>query len=228
MRTPAIAAVLAGLVLAPVPAAAQEPVVEVLPPPPEEAAPPEAVVVTTAEPPGTWSFGIAASVGVTVPTSELGPMVVGGLELDLALPVLDRRLVLALAATLTRPSVSGSGTDPRVGGAYDYDLAVTELKLSLDVIYRLFPADRSFVPYLGVGPVLHLLKTTESTTLAPGDNTEQGTAVGVEGLLGADLRLGPGMLLGELRYVYSKLDHLWTGDSNVGNVTISIGYRLVF
>jgi hypothetical protein len=193
-------------------AQAQEPVVEVVP--------------ETAQPP--WSFGVAASVGVTVPTSDLGAMVIGGLELDFALPVLDRRLLIALTATLTRPATSGSGTDPRVGGAYDYDLAVTELKLGLDLVYRFFTAEKTIVPYLGAGPLLHFLKSTETTTLAPGDNTEQDTAIGFEVVGGVDFRLGPGLLLAEVRYAYSKLDHLWTGESNVGNVVIAVGYRLVF
>jgi hypothetical protein len=154
--------------------------------------------------------------------------VVGGLELDYALPVLDRQLLLALTATLTRPSASGTGNDARVGGDYEWDLAVTELKLGLDLVYRFLPQDRAFVPYLGVGPLLHFMKSTESTTLAPGDNTEQGTAVGVEAVVGVDYRVGPGLLLGELRYVWSKLDHLWTGDTNAGNLVIAVGYRLVF
>jgi hypothetical protein len=211
----------AALSLLAAPVVAQEPVVEVVPEPA-----PAAVVVVEAPP--AWSFGLAATVGVTVPTSDLGAMVVGGLELDVALPVLDRRLVLALSATLTRPSVSGSGSDPRVGGAYDYDVAVTELKLGLDLVYRFFTAERRFVPYLGAGPLVHFLKSTESTNLAPGDNTEQGAAIGFEALLGVDFRLGPGLLLGEARYVWSKLDHLWTGDSNAGNVVIAVGYRFVF
>jgi opacity protein-like surface antigen len=204
------------------PAGAQEPVVEVVP----EPAAPTALVFE--EPRRSWSVGVAATVGVTVPTSDLGAMVVGGLELDLALPVLERRLVIALAATLTRPATSGTGTDPRVGGAYEYDLAVTELKLGLDLVYRFFTAERDLVPYLGAGPLLHFLRSTETTTLAPGDNTEQGTALGFEVLGGLDYRLGPGLLLGELRYVYSKLDHLWTGDASAGNVVIAVGYRLVF
>jgi hypothetical protein len=188
----------------------------------------EAVAVAAPEPQHAWSFGIAPSVGLTVPTSALGPFVIGGLELDFALPVLDKRLVVALDASLTRPGKSGSGTDARVGGAYDYDLKVTELKLGLDLVFRFFGADRPLVPYLGVGPIVHLLKSTETSTLAPGENSAQGTKYGVEVVGGVDYRLGPGLLLGEVRYVYSALDHLWTGSSNAGSVSLSVGYRLVF
>ena len=207
------------------PALAQEPAPIEVVPPPEQPAP---VAVVAVEQPALWSFGLAATVGATIPTSDLGAMVVGGLELDFALPVLERKLVLALSATITRPSAAGSGTDTRVGGEYEWDLAVTELKLGLDLVYRFFPQDRALVPYLGVGPILHFMKSTETTTLAPGDNTEQGTAVGFEVVGGADYRLGPGLLLGEVRYVWSKLDHLWTGETNAGNVVIAVGYRLVF
>ncbi len=185
----------------------------------------EATVVAA---PAPWTVGIAPSVGLTVPTSKLGATVVGGLELDLALPVLEHRLVVALDASIARPSHSGSGTDARVGGSYSYDLDVTELKLGLDLIFRFFSADRPIVPYLGVGPILHLLKTTETTDLAPGENSEQNTKVGVEFVGGVDFRLGPGLLLAEVRYVYSALDHLWTGETNAGNLTISVGYRFVF
>jgi len=195
------------------------------PPPAVEIQPPTEVVAAA---PAPWRFAIAPSVGLVVPTSKLGATVVGGLELDLALPVLERRLVLALDASITHPTHSGTGTDARVGGAYSYDVGVTEFKVGLDLVFRFLTADRPIVPYLGVGPILHMLRTTETTDLAPGDNTEQNTKVGVEVVGGVDFRLGPGMLLGEVRWVYSTLDHLWTGETNAGNVTVGVGYRFVF
>jgi hypothetical protein len=222
MRALALGPVL--LLAAPV-LAQEPPPVEIVPEPAPAAEP---VAATSVEASGAWSFGVAPTIGLTVPTSDLGAMVVGGLELDFALPVLERRLVLALAATITRPSAEGDGTDPRAGGAYEWDLAVTELKLGLDLVYRFFTAERALVPYLGAGPIVHFLKSAETTTLAPGENTEQGAAFGFEVVGGLDYRLGPGLLLGEVRYVYSKLDHLWTGETNAGNVVVALGYRLVF
>jgi hypothetical protein len=37
-----------------------------------------------------WTLGVSPRIGVTIPTSKLGAMIVGGLELDLALPVAPR------------------------------------------------------------------------------------------------------------------------------------------
>lgn len=175
-----------------------------------------------------WTIGVAPRIGLTVPTSELGAMVVGGLEIDFALPVLGRQLVAALDVTMTRPSADGSVSDPRINGAGDYDIGVTELKIGLDIIYRLFGPARSLVPFVGAGPVLHMLRTTQTTSFAPGENQAQNTELGFELLGGADYRLGPGYLLGEARLVYSDLDHLFTGDTTATNITVSTGYRLVF
>jgi opacity protein-like surface antigen len=174
-----------------------------------------------------WTIGVAPRLGVTVPTSKLGPMLVGGIEIDWAPPVLGRRLVAALDVSLTRPGHGGSTTDPRTGEA-NYDIDETELKLALLGVYRVFGPERRMIPYGGLGPVLHLLETAETTDLAPGENTSQDTNLGFELLGGVDYRLGPGYLSGELRVVYSNLDHLLTGNSNAGNVMLSAGYRLTF
>lgn len=203
-------------------------------PEPEPSPPPPPPVETTATTeatetsPDDWSFGIAPRLAVTVPTSKLGAMVVGGLEIDFALPVAERRLIVALDVTMTRPSYDGSGSDPRVGGAYEYTVKETEVKIGLDAIFRIFTADKKFVPYVGAGPLIHLLRTTETTSFTPDANMEESTKLGFEVLVGADYRVGPGMLLGELRVVYSDLDHLFTGDSNAGNLMIGVGYRFVF
>ncbi len=186
------------------------------------------VVEQSAAPAAGWSFAVAPRLGLTVPTSKLGPWMVGGLEIDIALPVLDRRLVVALDASVTRPGHDGSGSDPRVGGAYEYSIDEAELKLGLDVIYRFFTAEHRLVPYAGLGPIVHMTKTTESTDLAPGDNTAQDTYFGFEGFGGVDFRLGPGALLAEVRVLGSNLNDLLTGNSNAGNVMISVGYRIGF
>ena len=176
----------------------------------------------------SWSFGVAPRLAVTVPTSKLGAMVVAGLEIDFALPVAERRLVLALDLTMTRPSYDGSGTDPRVNGSYTYTVKEREVKIGLDAIFRFFNASKKLVPYLGAGPVIHLLQTTETASFAPGDNMEQSTKLGFEIVGGADYRVGPGLLLAELRVIYSDLDHLFTGNTNAGNVMFGVGYRFVF
>jgi hypothetical protein len=196
---------------------------EALPEATDEAPP---VVVSTGD--DGFTLGVLPHVGMTIPTSKLGVYVVAGLEVDVALPILDRRLILALDASLTRPSHDGSETDPRVGGAYDFEVKESELKVGLSAVYRVFGKNAAFVPFVGLGPILHMLRTTQTNSLAPGENTEEDTRLGVEVVLGVDFRLGPGALTAEGRMVYSSLDHVMTGDSNAGNVTLSTGYRLLF
>lgn len=188
----------------------------------------QSVTAVQADPHDAWSFGIAPRLAMTVPTSRLNAMIVGGLELAAVLPVADRRLVVALDFTITRPSYDGSGTDPRVNGSYTYTVKEREVKIGLDAIFRFFNTSKKLVPYAGAGPVIHLLQTTETASFAPRDNMEQSTKLGFEIVGGADYRVGPGMLLAELRVLYSDLDHLFTGDTNAGNVMFGVGYRFVF
>jgi hypothetical protein len=168
-------------------------------------------------------------VGVLIPTSKLGTMVVGGLELDYALPVAHHQLVVGLDLSLTKPSYDSSVMDSRIpGGTTMYTIDETEVLVGATIGYRVFPSDHVLVPWGAVGPVLHMLKSSETTTLAPGTNTATSTELGVELAGGADYRLGPGFLVGAARVVYSGLDHRITGDTNAGHVALELGYRLVY
>lgn len=178
---------------------------------------------TTAAKP--WKFGVAPRLGVGLPTSKLGATVVGGLELDFAV---SSRLLVALDLALTRPSYSSTVMDPRVpSGMASYTIKETEMVVGVNALYRL-TAGPKLVPWLGAGPLLHLLKTSETTSSAPGDNTATSTELGVQFAGGIDLAAGPGFVIGDVRVVYSKLAHLFTGDTNAGKVTFGAGYRLVF
>ena len=174
----------------------------------------------------SWNVGVAPRLGVTVPTSDLDAMAVAGLGIDYAIG--GGQVVIALDGSITRPSFDGAVSDPRVGGDATYDIDVTELKVGIDAIYRIFGPERRLVPFVGAGPILHMLRTEETTSFAPGENEAEDTNVGMEIVGGADYRLGPGYVLGEARLVMSNLNHLFTGNTNAGNVMISAGYRLVF
>ncbi len=188
--------------------------------------PPPPAATTTAAPAAAWQLGIAPRLGVVVPTSKLGPMMVGGLELDYAV---SGHLVIALDGTITQPSYDGSVMDTRIpGGTATYTIKETELSTALMIDYRLAGPDASLVPWLGIGPMLHMLRSNETNTIAPGTNTAQSTEFGVELGGGVDFKAGPGYLAGDLRFAYSKLDHTLTGSTNAGKVTIGIGYRVVF
>ena len=241
-----IIAILSSLVLSPAGEALAQPETDMSPdieptvepePEPESESEPESAsasasgsvaINTSAATDTSWSIGIAPRLGLTIPTSKLGPMVVGGLELDYLLPVLDGRLAATVDISITRPAHDGGATDTRVGGNGDYDLAESELKLGVGGVFRLSSGDRRLIPWGGLGVVMHMLKTTQTNSFAPGENTSQDTRFGFELVGGADFGVGPGYLLGEVRIVYTGLDHLLTGESNAGNVMASAGYRLVF
>ena len=177
-----------------------------------------------AEPPSTY---VEPRVGAIVSTSKLGPYAVGGLAVDHTVAA-EQRLLVGLDLSLTRPSHDGTVMDPRLPMTGTYTLAETEFAIALLASYRFAGADESLVPWIGAGPMLHLLRSTETTNLAPGDNTAQSTKLGVELAGGADFRVGPGFVAGDLRFAYSKLDHQLTGSTNAGKVMIAIGYRFWF
>ena len=177
---------------------------------------------------GQIRFGLAPRVGLDVPTSDLEPFLVAALEVDFFLPILERRLALAIDMSFTRPHHSGSGSDPRIGGEYKYEIDVLQLKAALDIVLRL-ASNRSFpIPFVGLGPICQYVRTTQTTSIASGENTEWSIEPGFEVLAGLDIPLGPGFLLFDFRYVFSDLAHRFTGDTNAGNVTSAAGYRLVF
>jgi hypothetical protein len=184
---------------------------------------------SSAEPAKPWQIGIAPRLGFVVPTSKLGAMVIGGIELAYALPAVNHQLIVALDLSLTRPSYDGSAMDPRIpNGSTTYTVHETEMVVGATLGYRVFGAEHALVPWGALGPVLHMLKTSETTMLAPGDNTATSTELGLELAAGVDYRVGPGFVLGGARLIYSNLDHVLTGDTNAGKLGFEVGYRFVF
>jgi hypothetical protein len=183
-------------------------------------------VKLAAAPAEPWSFAVAPRVGVTVPTSKLGAFVIGGVELDYAA---TPRLLVAADVSLTRPGFDGTVMDDRIAnGSGTFAVHEAELVVGVLALVRLAPPHGKLVPWLGGGPVVQMLKTTETTSLAPGANTATSTELGIEIGGGIDVRAGPGYVTGSLRAVYSKLDHTLTGSTNAGNVALAAGYRIVF
>jgi hypothetical protein len=178
--------------------------------------------------PSGWMFGVAPRVGLDIPTSALNPFLALGLEFDVWLPVLDNRLMLAADFAFTYPREDGSGNDPRLGGAYDYETKVLVLKWAIDASWRFFPPDRTLIPFAGLGFVVQYLRTAQTMSTETGTNTERNGAPGFEIFGGLDWKLGIGYLFGDVRFAYTDLDHRFTGDINAGNVTICVGYRFVF
>jgi len=215
---------------APVPA----PVSDAAPAPASDPAPPNAPgpaadvhAASVASAPG-WMIGLAPRVGAVVSTSKLGAMVIGGVQVDVAV-ALEHRLLIGVDFSFTRPSHNGSVMDPRFASASgNYAISESEVVLALLASYRFAGPDKRLVPWAGIGPMIHLLKSTETTSIAPGDNTATSTEPGFELAGGADYKAGPGYLAGDLRFAYSKLDHTITGSTNAGKITLGVGYRFIF
>jgi hypothetical protein len=178
--------------------------------------------------PAPWTLGIAPRLGLVAPTSKLGLTAIAGVQLDYALPALDHRLLIGVDVSLTRPSHDGSVMDPRLPGTADDTIHETELVIAPLASYRLADARSSLVPWVAAGPMLHLLRSTETTTIAPGDNSAVSSELGVELAGGVDYRVGPGFIAGDVRMAYSKLEHVLTGDTNAGKLAVALAYRLVF
>lgn len=176
----------------------------------------------------SWNFAVAPRIGLAVPTSKLSPFVAMGLELGYRLPAVDKRISVLVDVAYTRPSHGETANDPRVGGDADFETTESEIKLGLGGSFRVFTDDHTLVPWVGASAVMQRLTSTQTNDLAPGENTSEDTRFGGELFAGADYRLGPGYALGEARLVLTDLDDLITGNSNAGNVNLSLGYRLVF
>lgn len=169
-------------------------------------------------------LAIAAKIGGTVPTSDLGLTYYAALEVQYDLPVLDGLLGIAVEFSAGQPSTSGTVNAAQVGGNFDYDLSTRVIVIGVEAI-----ASKSFgdiSPYGGVGYGFYFL---HANVEAFGDtNTEDQMRSGLQIRGGAGYRLGPGEVVAELRYHYVQLRFLSTGKSNAGGITLGVGYKFSF
>jgi hypothetical protein len=176
------------------------------------------------------AFIAGAKVGGIVPFDGLGPFVLGTLEVGYVLPIMKRSFAGVIDVSYTAPSTTGEQSDPRVsGGTYSWTLTQKELVIQPTLMYRLTSLGR-VVPYVGVGPRIYLLRSiveAKAGSQVIGETIEQSTKVGVGLPLGAEFKLGPGALLGELLFEYGPLDHTATGSSHTAGGTLQLGYRLM-
>ena len=173
------------------------------------------------------SVTLAPKVGLFVPTSSLSSAVYLGLEAGWVTPLFDRRLTAVVELGWTRPRGAGVLVDPRlVGGAGgEYTLGNAEVGILLSAVYRFVEAAAGLTPYAGAGPGLYFHRTTINAFGSRQTETE--ARFGLQLLGGAELRMGPGALFGELRYHFTRVDFLITGNRNVGGFVLpALGYRL--
>ena len=213
------------------PATAQEPASTSAPTPPPPP-PPTSEEPRAEEPPKAHGGLLAgAKVGGLLSFGGLNPNARVGLELGYVFPWLNRSFAFLIDADYAAPKSSGSQAgDPRVqGGTYDWHLTEQILAIQPTVMYR-FTKLKSVVPFIGIGPRIYMLRSTVRGAVGSveiPETTEQSTKVGLGVPFGAEIKLGPGALIGELLFEYGSLDHTATGDSNTGALSLAIGYRLL-
>lgn len=153
------------------------------------------------------------------------------LEGGYLLPFVHRMFGIVGSFSVSMPTTHGSVTDARVpGGSYTYDQTTQQFQLGLTFVAKV-PIGR-FVPYVGVGPRLFIVRTPSNGATTAGtaipESVEQSQEVGVGVPVGLDFLLGPGRLFAELQLLYAASSQLSTGPGTFGSLTAAAGYRFVF
>jgi hypothetical protein len=180
----------------------------------------------------TLTLGVRAGLGVPTLFNELDLSYDVALEVGYVLPFLDGRLAVVADVGYSAPTASGGGNDARVGasgGAWTYEITNERLTVSLGPIFRIFPTGSTFVPYVGALGRAYFVRTTANGTGAGqpfGENVETSMAYGVVGVLGGELKLGPGAALLEVSAGWAALAQTITGETTAGVLAAQLGYRL--
>jgi hypothetical protein len=171
---------------------------------------------------------VAPRIGLFEPTSRLSGAFFAGLEIGYVTPALSDHLALVLEVDWVRPRASGSVSSPLVvAGDGFYNLGNAEVGILLSAVYRFEDAIPRLSPYGGLGPGLFFHRT--ATQAFQNTYVETEGRAGFQMLGGADYTLGPGAAFGEVRYHFSRVNFLATGNANVGGfLALGVGYRLRF
>jgi len=167
--------------------------------------------------------------GLAQPFGPFGAGFVGELELGYLLPLLARSFELLGTASYRGPSATGEIADPRLPGPLVYTLSRTELLAGLGLIYRAPIPSKWVRPYVGVlgrASFLSLEIDAKAGDRPAGINEERRVDFGFGALAGAELYLGPGALLGELRFDHVPVDGFVLRDTNTSELGLAVGYRL--
>ncbi len=198
------------------------------------AAPPTETAAAPAAPerdPASIEISLVGGAHFPQLVNKLGTSFDGMLRLGYAPPILSRRLQIFADLGYSQPPNKVTGSDPRLdGGSYSSTLVVHDLSASLGLKFFLLPTTGTIVPYAGAGLRVHFLRTDVSGTGATafGQYKETATQVGGVFLLGAGFHLGPGWVLAEADFGYAPVDQRVTGTTNIGALSILLGYGLLF
>lgn len=145
---------------------------------------------------------------------------------------LQRRLQLFADFAYSQPSHTSSDTDPRLvgaGGEYSSKLTVRDFTTTFGAGYFFRLPYPRMMSYAGAGLQLHFLWSgvSGSTPCAYfGDQTESSTRIGGVAMVGAGYQLGPGVILGELRFGFTPVSQKVTGSGNIAALSLLVGYGL--
>lgn len=153
------------------------------------------------------------------------------LEGGYLLPFVHRMFGIVGSFAFSMPTTHGTLSDARVpGGSYSYDQTTQQFQLGLTFVAKV-PIGR-FVPYVGVGPRLFVVRTPSSGLSSGGptipESVELSQEVGVGVPVGLDVLLGPGRIFAELQLLYAASSQQSTGPGTFGSMTAAAGYRFVF
>jgi len=187
--------------------------------------------LASAEPADAPSVEVSLKAGAHFPQlmNKLGTSFDGILKLGYA-PFEGRRIQLFLDLGYSRPSQTLTGSDPRLAeGSYQSTLVMQDLATTLGAVYFILPPASTLVPYAGAGLRLHFLKAevTGASGSAFGVSTETDTRFGGVIFGGAGFHLGPGLLLGEVAVGYAPVGQKVTGVSNIGALSLLLGYGVL-
>ncbi len=188
----------------------------------------KADVIAPPAKPEKGRFLVAPKLGLFEPTSRLSGAFFLGLEAGYVTPALDDHLAVVLEVDWVRPRASGSVADPRVvAGDGAYNLGNAEVGVLLSAVYRLEDAVPGLTPYGGLGPALFFHRT--ATQAFQNTYVETEARIGFQLLGGADYVIGPGAAFAEVRYHFTRVNFVATGNANVGGfLALGLGYRLRF
>ncbi len=164
-------------------------------------------------------------------TNKLNTSFDGMLRIGWAPPVASRRLQIFVDLGYSQPTNTVKGSDARLDGAsYSSTLTVQDLSTTVGLKFFILPTTDAIVPYLGAGLRFHFLKTNVTGTGASafGQYHETATEIGGVGFFGAGFHLGPGWVLAELAFGYAPVDQQVTGTTNIGALSLLLGYGVLF
>lgn len=143
-----------------------------------------------------------------------------------------KRLQAFVDLGYSQPRRSLSASDPRLESGADYTstLVVHDVRTTLGAQYFFRSPAEKWVPWAGLGLRAHFLtfEVEGATAEAFGLNTETVTRVGGTVFGGVGYRVGPGLLLGEVSMTLAPVDERVTGTSDVGALSLQVGYGLFF